>query len=421
MLKGFKTRLNFTKEQEILAAKHAGIARSAYNWGVEVCRKSYEETKKVPSGFDLGKKHVKEVKSVNSYFYEVSNKSAKKSLLDVDVAYKNFHNLQKKSNYSNFKEIKKNGVVIKKELKGLPQFKKKGVNDSFYLEGSTDINYGIKIENNKIKLPKFGWVKLYEKNIQLTSPIKNVTISRKSNQWFISFKQEFEPIHIIKTEGIVGVDLGIKTLATCSNGKIFPSIKPFKKYKRKLKILQRRVSKKFLKGASKQSNNYKKAQLKVSKLHLKISNIRQDYTHKITSHLTKNHSEIVIEDLNIKGMSKNHKLASAILDGGWYEFRRQLSYKSEWYGSKLTVVNRFYPSSKTCSNCNEIKKDLKLKDRVFCCSKCGHKIDRDLNASMNLKKMAVGYIASTCGETQTNGITPLVSMKQEMNVEKTFV
>jgi len=350
MYKGFKTRLNFTKEQEILAAKHAGIARSAYNWGVEVCRKSYEETKKVPSGYDLNKLHVKEVKSVNPYFLE----SAK--------------------------------------------------------------TFQIVIKDNKIKLPRFGWVKLFEKNIVLTSPIKNVTISRKVNQWFVGFKQEFEPSETVKTEGVVGVDLGVKTLATCSNGKIFPSIKPFKKYKRKLKILQRRASKKFVKGAVKQSNNYKKACLKVSKLYLKISNIRNDYTHKITSHLTKNHSEIVIEDLNIKGMSKNHKLSSAILDGGFYEFRRQLSYKSEWYGSKLTVVNRFYPSSKTCSNCNEIKKDLKLSDRTFNCPHCGHKMDRDLNASMNLKKMAVGYTASACGETQTNGIAPLVSVKQEVNV-----
>ncbi len=176
------------------------------------------------------------------------------------------------------------------------------------------------------------------------------------------------------------------------------------------------MSKKFVKGELKQSNNYKKAQLKVSKLHLRISNQRLDYTHKITSHLTKNHSEIVIEDLNIKGMSKNHKLASAILDGGWYEFRRQLSYKSEWYGSKLTLVNRFYPSSKTCSTCNEIKKDLKLSDRTFKCPHCGHKMDRDLNASMNLKKMAVGYTVYACGETQSNGIVPLVSVKREVNV-----
>lgn len=414
MYKGFKTRLNFTKEQEVLASKHAGIARSAYNWGVEVCRKSYEETKKTSSGYDLCNKHVKEVKSVNPYFYEVSSKSPKKALLDLDVAYKNFHRLQKRYGYKKYKDIKRNGVIIGKVLEGLPQFKKKGVNDSFYLESAK--NFQIIIKDDKIKLPKFGWVKLYEKDIVLISTIKNVTISRKSNQWFISFNQEFEPIPTEKKEGIVGVDLGIKTLATLSNGKIFPSIKPFKKYKRKLKILQRRVSKKYVKGQKVQSNNYKKACLKVSKLHLKISNIRQDYTHKITSYLTKNHSEIVIEDLNIKGMSKNHKLSSAILDGGWYEFRRQLSYKSEWYGSKLTVVNRFYPSSKTCSNCNEIKKDLKLKDRVFKCPHCGHKMDRDLNASMNLKKMAGSYPVSACGETQPNGIVPLVSVKQEVNV-----
>ena len=181
-----------------------------------------------------------------------------------------------------------------------------------------------------------------------------------------------------------------------------------------MKRLQRIVSKRFVKGSKKQSKNYKKACEKVAKLHQKIANQRNDYSHKLTTYLAKNHSEIVIEDLNVRGISKNHKLASAILDGGFFEFRRQLTYKSEWYGSKVTVVNRYYPSSKICSNCGEKKATLKLSERHFNCDKCGFKIDRDLNASLNLKKMAVSYTVPACGELQTSVIETENSKKQEL-------
>ncbi|MFN4147891.1 MAG: RNA-guided endonuclease InsQ/TnpB family protein, partial [Runella sp.] len=156
-----------------------------------------------------------------------------------------------------------------------------------------------------------------------------------------------------------------------------------------------------VKGAKQQSKNYQKQKRKVAKIHYKISCIRKDALHKLTTYLAKNHSEIVIEDLNVKGMSKNHKLASAILDGGFYEFKRQLEYKTSWYGSKLTVVDRFYPSSKTCSNCQTIKEDLTLKDRVFLCPTCGMQTDRDLNAAINLQKKAVSYtVSNACGEVK---------------------
>ena len=222
-------------------------------------------------------------------------------------------------------------------------------------------------------------------------------ISRTAEEWFVSFKIPHQPETTPKTGGIVGVDLGIKTLATLSNGIIFKAIKPYKQHKRKLKLLQRRISKKFKKDQP-QANNYKKAKQKVAKLHQRISNLRKDYTHKLTSYLAKNHSEIVIEDLNVKGMSKNHRLASAILDGGFFEFSRQLEYKSAWYGSTITKVSRFYPSSKTCSQCAYKKETLKLSERMFHCEQCGCSIDRDLNASLNLKSMAVSSTVTACGE-----------------------
>lgn len=231
----------------------------------------------------------------------------------------------------------------------MPRFKKRGINDSFYLEG------GIKVDGYKIKVPKFGWLKCSE--LLPNVNIKNVTISRTAHHWFISFIAPNAQVSRTSELPIVGVDLGVKHLCTLSDGNSFENIRPFKKFKRKLKIAQRKVSNKFVRANGKnQSNNYKKSQAKVSALHYRIACIRRDALHKVTNYLAKNHSEVVIEDLNVRGMTKNRKLSSAILDSGFHEFRRQLTYKCELHGTKITIVDRFYPSSKTCSCCGNIKK-----------------------------------------------------------------
>lgn len=362
-----KIRLELNNKQVTLAKKHAGVARHAYNWGLDVCKKAFENKEKHPSAIDLHKKLVAEVKSVNDWYYEVAAKTPQQSLRDLDTAFKRF--FKKKSER--------------------PKFKKKGKRDSFYLEGS------IKIENNLIKVPIFGWLRLSEK-VEDIGGIKNVTISRHSTHWFVSFKTEFTPYKTIKEHPVVGVDLGIKALATLSTGEAFENLRPYKKYKRKLKLAQRKMSKKFKKGQP-QSKNYLKAKEKVAKIHYKISCIRKDALHKLTTYLAKNHSQIVIEDLNVSGMSKNHKLASAILDGGFYEFRRQLEYKCKWYGSELMVADRFFASSKTCSNCGVKKEKLSLKERTFVCSSCGFTADRDANASFNLRNLATSSVVVACG------------------------
>ncbi len=356
-MKSLKIRLELNDVQTTLARKHAGVARHAYNWGLSACKQAFEKQEKRPSSIDLHKKLVTEVKSKNEWYYEVSKCAPQQALRNLDEAYKRFF-----------------------KVKGskLPVFKKKGRKDSFYLEGNIEAKGGF------IKLPKFGKIKLSEKMDY--QGIKNVMISRQAYHWFVSFKIPFVPEKTEKTKGKVGVDLGIKTLATLSEGTVYEAIKPYKKYKRKLRIAQRQVSKKFQKGKKEQSKNYAKAKIKVAKLHYKISCIRKNALHQVTSDLAKNHSQIVIEDLNVSGMSKNHKLASAILDGGFYEFRRQLDYKCAWYGSELVVADRFFASSKTCSNCGKKKAKLSLKERVFCCEKCHFEADRDLNASINLKK-----------------------------------
>lgn len=401
-MKSIKVRLELNNRQTTLANKHAGVARYAYNWAVTLCNDSFRENHKIPSAIDLHKKFVAEEKSTKDWLYEVSKCSPQQAFRNLSTSYDNFHRLQKKYNYKKVKEITVKGEK-KKVLEGLPQYKKKYQHDSFYLDGV------IRTENNKIKLPKFGWVKCSE--ILPDCEIKNVVVSRTANQWFVAFKIPFEP-EKHNNAAIVGVDLGIKNLAILSDGKVFKSVSPYRRNKRKLKLLQSKLSKK-----TKGSNNYKKAKGKVAKLHYKVACIRKDAIHKLTTYLSKNHAECVIEDLNVGGMSKNHKLASAILDGGFFEFKRQMEYKCKWYGCNLTIVDKFYPSSKTCSFCGTIKKDLKLNDRIYKCPVCKNEIDRDLNAAINLKQKAVSYTASACG-VPNQLIDSLISgaVKQEKNI-----
>jgi putative transposase len=357
----FKTELKLNNKQRTIMAKHAGVARHAYNWGLAICQEILdynqahpESQQKFPSAIDLHKRLVAEIKPVYEWYYEVSKCSPQQALRDLRTAWDRCFN----------------------KIAKAPRFKKKNVKDSFYLEG----NFHLK--GNKIKLPKIGWVKVFEKFIPpilVKKSGSNCVISKRANRWFISYKVDFEPEKINHQFGRVGCDIGIKRLATLSNKLTFPNVKAYRNAQKRLAYLQRLLARK-IKGSA----NYKKAQKQLAIWHYRISCIRKDAIHKLTHYLTKNHSEIVIEDLNVSGMLKNHRLASAIADCGFYEFRRQLEYKSDWYGAILHIVDRFFPSSKTCSECGEIKSDLKLKERTFNCSHCGLSIDRDLNASINL-------------------------------------
>jgi putative transposase len=357
----FKTELKLNNKQRTIMAKHAGVARHAYNWGLAICQEILdynqahpESPQKFPSAIDLHKRLVAEIKPVYEWYYEVSKCSPQQALRDLRTAWDRCFN----------------------KIAKAPRFKKKNVKDSFYLEG----NFHLK--GTKIKLPKIGWVKVFEKFIPpilVKKSGSNCVISKRANRWFISYKVDFEPEKINHQFGRVGCDIGIKRLATLSNKLTFPNVKAYRNAQKRLAYLQRLLARK-IKGSA----NYKKAQKQLAIWHYRISCIRKDAIHKLTHYLTKNHSEIVIEDLNVSGMLKNHRLASAIADCGFYEFRRQLEYKSDWYGAILHIVDRFFPSSKTCSECGEIKSDLKLKERTFNCSHCGLSIDRDLNASINL-------------------------------------
>lgn len=396
MYKSYKIKLDLNNEQRTMCAGHAGTARHAYNFFVDYCRKEYELGNKIPSSIDMHKILCATVKKEFEWYRKYSKWSPQQALRNLETAYKNFHRIQKASGFKLFNYKFINGIKVCTGLKGLHQFKKKGINDSFYLETSG------KIDGNKIKLPKFGWIKCFE-NLPTHGRIKNVTISRTADDWFIAFKLETSFEKTIKKEQVVGVDLGVKTLATLSNGESFKNNKPYNNAKKKLRRQQKELSRRFVKGNKNQSSNYKKSKIKLSKTHQKVANVRKDTLHKITTYLAKNFETVVIEDLKVSNMVKNHNLSSAILDGGFYEFKRQLFYKKSWYGGSVLLVNSFYPSSKLCSICKEKNKELKLRDRLWSCLSCGTKHDRDYNASMNLRSLAVSSTVTAFGDESTTG------------------
>ena len=357
MILSFKTELNLNDKQKTLCAKHAGVARHAYNWGLSLTRfildhnKANPEDKlKFPSAIELHKLLVALCKPQNTWYYEVSKCAPQFALRHLREAWNRC-----------FKKVSKP-----------PRFKKKGRNDSFTLDGK------IKVDHHHVKLPVIGWVRTFERLPQEVNP-KTITVTRTADRWFVSFKIEVEVKNTPKSHDVVGVDLGVKTLATLSTREVFEGAKSYKKYEEKLSRLQYLNRHKEI-----GSKNWKKAQIKIARLHRRIANIRKDVLHKLTTYLAKNHSKIVIEDLNVKGMLANHKLAKAIADMGFYEFRRQLEYKCQLFGSQLIIVDRWFPSSKTCSNCGTVKENLSLSERTFHCDSCGFECNRDLNASINL-------------------------------------
>jgi len=241
-----------------------------------------------------------------------------------------------------------------------------------------------KQKDKKIWIPRLGWVKCYE-NLRFEGKVQNSVVTKRAGMYFAVINIETNDIPTkSENQTIVGVDLGIKTLATLSDGTVFENPKALKSNLKSLKRLQRGLNRK-VKG----SNNRKKQQQRLAKKYYKVSGIRNNALHQATSYITKNYGTIVLEDLNVKGMVKNRKLSQAISDVSFGEFRKQIEYKSKWYGVEVIVADRFYPSSKICSCCGHKKEKLKLSERTYNCTNCGTVIDRDLNASKNLANLAL--------------------------------
>ena len=376
MLKSFKTEINPTKEQIIKINKTIGTSRFIYNFYISHNKKIYEDKKEFMTGNEFSIWLNNEYIPNNPdklWIKEVYSKSIRKSIENGYAAFINF--FKHKTNFPKFKKKDKSDVKM-----------------YFIKNNKTDCLS----ERHKIKIPTLGWVRLKEKGYIPTTKngftIRSGTVSKKAGKYYVSVLVDMPDKNNIKNNNFgIGIDLGLKELAICSDRSIYQNINKtnrVKKIEKKLKREQRKLSRKIIsikKGESTQKN-FVKQKLKVQKLHQRLTNIRTDYINKTINSIVKTKPAfIVIEDLNVSGMMKNRHLSKAIAQQKFFEFRVKLINKCKENNIELRIVDRWYPSSKLCHDCGHIKKDLKLSDRTYVCSKCGYIEDRDINASLNLR------------------------------------
>ena len=377
--RAYKIEINPTDDQKSKIHQTIGVSRFIYNFYIAHNKEIYEKEGKFVSGMDFSKWLNNEYIPNNQdkkWIKEVSSKATKQAIMNGDKAFKDFF----------------------KKAKGFPKFKKKKNQDVkayFPKNNKTDWT----LERHRVKIPTLGWVRLKEFGyIPVNSIVKSGTVSQKADRYYVSILVEETYIKISNpnNEGL-GIDLGIKEFAICSNGNKFKNINKtstVKKIEKKLKREQRKLSRKYeslkirnknIKEGRATRQNIQKQVVKVQRLHQRLANIRTDYINKTVFSIVKQKpSYITIEDLAVSNMMKNKHLSKAISSQKFFEFKTKLMSKCKQNNIELRIVDRFYPSSKTCSNCGKIKKDLKLSDRIYKCD-CGFTIDRDLNASINLK------------------------------------
>jgi putative transposase len=364
MLKAYKYRLYPNKEQQELFMKHIGACRFTYNWALDNKIRAYETEKKHLSRFDLQEMLVHDLKKEHVWLNDVNSQSLLNSLINLESAFTRFF----------------------REKKGFPNFKsKKNPLQSFQIPQ----HYTVDFETNTIKLPKIKQPIKAKLHRKFEGTLKTATVSRNSTgKFYISILVDDGKELLNKTSfdenSTLGIDVGLTHFAISSNGEKIDNPKYLENSMQRLNILQKRMSKK-----QKGSKNRAKARLAVSKLHEKISNQRVDFLHKTSSNIISENQAVAIESLNISGMLKNHCLAQSISDVSWNTFFTQLTYKAEWYGKTLLKIGQFEPSTKICNNCGFHNKELTLKDREWKCPECNITHDRDINASINIKKFAL--------------------------------
>ena len=388
MVKAHKIQLNPTKTQKVFFAKSFGVARFSYNWALNKWQEDYKNGIK-QTAYSLIK-HLNSIKNKEYPWMQETGKTCSQYAI---------HNLE-----SAYKKMWK-------EKAKYPKFKKKGMKDSFV---AVENKEQFKQIDFKIWIPRLGWVKCHE-NLRFEGKINNVVVKRIADKYFAVVNIEVisnETLITSDNQTVVGVDLGISSLAVLSDGTVIENPRALRINLKRLKRHQRNLCRK-VKGG----NNQKKQQMIVAKLHYKISCIRKNAIHQATSMLINNYGTIVIEDLNVKGMIKNHNLAQSIVDAGFGEFRRQLTYKTKWNGNTLVIADRFYASSKICNNCGNKKETLKLSERTYKCSCCGYVDSRDSNAAKNLANLALptnrGNVKPV-EQTQVSNLLDSVAMKQEI-------
>lgn len=373
MILAHKIALAPNNAQATYFARACGVARFAYNWALVEWKRQYEAAKAdpalpKPSQMALRRQLNAIKREQFPWMLEVTKNAPQMAIIQLGEAFNNF--FKKRARY--------------------PSFRKKGVHDRFTLT-----NDQFSVEGSRIRIPALGWVRMREP-LRFQGKITSATVSRVADRWFVSVAVETQDAsHLPQAEnqGAVGVDLGVKALATLSTGEVVHGPKALAMLLARLRRASRSLSRK-VKGSA----NRKKARQRLARLHARIANVRQDGLHQLTSDLTRRFSTIVLEDLNVRGMVRNRHLARAVSDMGFAELRRQVEYKAAMRGGEVIFADRFYPSSKTCSACGHVLDVLLLSVREWACPDCGAHHDRDLNAAVNLKNLAASSAVAACGE-----------------------
>jgi putative transposase len=390
-LQAYKFQLRPKVRQEAQMRRFAGCCRFLWNKALALEKETFEATGK-RNGYNKLAGLLRDWKQTEetAFLAEAHSQILQQSLKDLDRAYHNF--FQKRAE--------------------LPRFKKKGVHDSFrYPQG-----FKLDERNSRIFLPKIGWMR-YRKSRNIEGTPKQITVSLSTGKWYVSIQTEREvdvPVHPSKTA--VGIDMGVACFAALTDGTMLKPLNSFRKHEKKLASMQRRLSRK-----TKFSANWHKQKAGISRLHKKIANVRNDFLHKATTTISKNHALVVMEDLKVRNMSRSASgslespgrnvraksgLNKSILDQGWFEFRRQAGYKLTWLGGTLLVVPPQY-TSQTCHQCGNVDHNNRMSQSVFACTTCGHTDNADHNASLNI--LAAGQAVSACGAERAQA----AAVKQE--------
>lgn len=369
-------RLHPTPEQEAYFRKACGVARHAYNWALARW-KEYRAKGKWAKMKDL-KAEYNQIKGEQfPWCYEVTKCAPEQEFRHLGQAFENYWRMKKDGTLPKLKHPRKDG-----EEGGFPRFKsKKRDRLSFYLA-----NDKFSVDGQTIRIPKLGAVNMTEA-LRFDGKIMSAVISYRAGWWFVSISVEVTHDVLTQSGGAVGIDLGIKTLATCSDGRVFENQKHYRRGLGRIQGLSKSLCRK-IEG----SQNWRKTSRKLAKAHYRVACQRQDSLHKMTTSLARSYALIGLEDLNTKGMLANHRLAQATSDASFFEVQRQLLYKAEQYGGYVQLVSRWYPSSKTCHVCGWIRKNLTLADRIWVCEQCGAVHERDFNASLNIRDEALRLV-----------------------------
>ena len=384
MILSHKIRIYPNKEQEVFLKKSCGVARFVYNWGLAEWQKQYKNGEK-PTRFKLDKSFNSIKKDEFPFVCEVSKCCSQIAFMNLGRAYKNF--FERRARF--------------------PRFKKKGIHDSFGLD-----NLNFYIEGKHIKLAKMQPMKMAEE-LRFDGKIMSGTVSCVAGKWYISIAVDVQKdMTLPKTGKYVGVDLGVKDIAITSDGYKFANPRWINKSEKKLKRLQRELARR-----QRASKRRERTRLRLARKHSQVSNQRMDWLHKITAYLVRNYDVISLEDLNVRGMVKNHNLAKAITNASFGEFNRQIEYKAQMYGKQIYRVDRFFPSSKTCSNCGCVQDEMPLRVREWTCHDCGAHHDRDINAATNLLRQAMPEVTrgerSALVASEISDVTKLDSLNRE--------